>query len=45
MVSAKRRAAGKKGGRAAAKASRACRGKKGRAFHACRRAYFRRHRK
>jgi len=45
MVSAKKRAAGKKGGRMAAQASKACKGKKGRAFHACRKAYFKRHRK
>jgi len=45
MVSAKRKAAGKKGGRAAGRASRACKGKKGRSFQACRRAYYRSHRK
>lgn len=36
---------GKKGGKAAGKASKFCKGKKGKAFHACRRAYFRKRRK
>jgi len=45
MVSPKRRRAGKKGGRAAGKASKFCRGKTGASFQACRRAYFKRHRK
>jgi len=38
------RAASRKGGKIAGRASRACRGKKGRAFQACRRAYFRKRR-
>jgi len=37
------RAASRKGGRKAGRASRFCKGKKGRSFQACRRAYFRRH--
>ena len=37
------RAASRKGGRKAGKASKFCSGKKGRSFQACRRAWFRRH--
>ncbi len=37
------RAASRKGGRKAGRASKFCRGKKGRSFQACRRAWFRRH--
>ena len=39
MASAKQIRAGKKAGRA----SKACKGKTGRAFHACRKKYFKTH--
>jgi len=37
------RAASRKGGRKAGRASKFCRGKKGKSFQSCRRAWFRRH--
>ena len=42
---ARKRAKSVKAGKIAGMASRACKGKKGRAFQACRRAYYKKHRK